>query len=119
VLEGICFGMLDSLAIIQAQASPLSRILVTGGGAQSPFVRAMQADVYGIPIVRVNREEGPSFGAALLAAVGAGAFRDVASACRATLKRLPVEKPHAKAHAAYLAPYERFRSLYPALKGHF
>jgi xylulokinase len=119
VLEGICFGMMDSLAIIQAQALPLARILVTGGGAQSPFVRAMQADVYGLPVVRVNREEGPSFGAALLAAVGAGAFRDVASACRATLMRLPAEQPGKKAHAAYQAPYERFRALYPALKGRF
>jgi xylulokinase len=119
VIEGVCFGMLDSLGIIRAQALALSQILVTGGGAQSPFVRRMQADVYGLPVVRVNREEGPSFGAALLGAVGAGAFRDVPAACRATLKRLPAERPDKKAHAAYQAPYERFRALYPALKGHF
>jgi xylulokinase len=119
VIEGVCFGMMDSLGIIRAQAPELTQILVTGGGAQSPFVRKMQSDVYGLPVVRVNREEGPSFGAALLAAVGAGAFKDVSAACRATLKRLPAERPDKKAHAAYRVPYERFKALYPALKDLF
>ena len=117
VIEGVCFGMMDSLTIVRAQVAPLSQILLTGGGAQSPFVRRMQADVYGLPVVRVNREQGPAFGAALLAAVGVGAFRNVASACRATLKRLAREKPDRRAHAAYAAPYARFKALYPALKG--
>ena len=117
VFEGVCFGMMDSLAIIRTQAAPISQILLTGGGAQSPFVRRMQADVYGLPVVRVNREQGPAFGAALLAAVGAGAFKSVAAACHATLKRLPKERPDRKAHAAYQASYERFKALYPALKG--
>jgi len=117
VIEGVCFGMMDSLTIVRAQVAPLSQILLTGGGAQSPFVRRMQADVYGLPVVRVNREQGPAFGAALLAAVGVGAFTNVASACRATLKRLAREKPDRRAHAAYAAPYARFKALYPALKG--
>jgi xylulokinase len=117
VFEGVCFGMMDSLSIVRAQTGALTQVLVTGGGAQSAFVRRMQADVYGLPVVRVNREEGPSFGAALLAAVGGGAFGSVAAACRATLKRLAKERPDRKAHAAYQAPYRRFQALYPALKG--
>jgi xylulokinase len=76
----------------------------------------MQADVYGLPVLRVNREEGPAYGAALLAAVGAGAFRDVATACRKTLKRLAPEPFDAAVHLAYETPYERFRRLYPALR---
>jgi len=72
--------------------------------------------VYGLPVVRVNREEGPAYGAALLAAVGVGAFADVATACRATLKRLPPERPRPEAHRAYDEPYRRFQALYPALK---
>jgi xylulokinase len=116
VLEGVCFGMLDCLTIVRAQSAPLSQLLVTGGGARSPLVRRMQADVYGLPVVRVNREEGPSFGAALLAAVGVGAWKSVSAACKATLKRLPKERPDRKAHAEYEAPYRRFQTLYPALK---
>ncbi len=91
-------------------------MLVTGGGAKSPFIRRLQADVYGLPVVRVNREEGPAYGAALLAAVGVGAFPDLATACATTLKRLPPEAADRTRHAAYSAPYARFRALYPALR---
>jgi xylulokinase len=115
VIEGICFGMRDSLTILRDLGVPIDKVLVTGGGARSPFVRKTQADVYGLPVVRVNREEGPAYGAALLAAVGAQAFSDVAVACRATLKRRPPEPCDEAAHRAYAEPYRRFRALYPAL----
>jgi xylulokinase len=89
---------------------------VTGGGAKSAFVRKVQADVYGLPVVRVNREEGPAYGAALLGAVGVEAFADVAAACKATLQRRAPERHDETAHRAYAVPYQRFRALYPALK---
>lgn len=116
VVEGICFGLRDSLAIIRGLGLPVASLLLTGGGAKSPFIRRVQAEVYGLPVVRVNREEGPAYGAALLAAVGVGAFPDLAAACRATLKRLPPERARPEAHRAYEEPYRRFQALYPALK---
>lgn len=119
VLEGIAFGMRDSVEILKGLRLPLSKILVTGGGAASPFLRQLQADVYGLPVVRVNREEGPAYGAALLGAVGIGAWRSLPAACQATLKRLPAQRPDRKMHAAFEAPYQRFRALYPALQGRF
>ena len=79
------------------------------------YIRRIQSEVYGLPVVRVNREEGPAFGAALLAAVGVGAFADLAAAARATLKRLPPERPRPEAHRAYEEPYRRFQALYAAL----
>jgi len=93
VIEGICFGMRDSLTIIRELAVASIACWVTGGGAQSPFIRKMQADVYGVPAVRVNREEGPAYGAALLGAVGVKAFPDLAAACQHTLKRLAPSLP--------------------------
>ena len=116
VIEGICFGLRDSLEILRSLTKSIERVLVTGGGAKSAFVRKMQADVYGLPVVRVNREEGPAFGAALLAAVGVGAFSNLASACQRTLRRLEPEQYDPRIHAAYDAPYARYRALYPALK---
>jgi xylulokinase len=116
VAEGVCFGLRDSLEILRGLAPSIDRVLVTGGGARSAFVRRLQADVYGLPVVRVNREGGPAFGAALLAAVGVGAFRDLAAACAATLKRRAPEAPDRARHHAYAQPYARFRALYPALR---
>ena len=72
-----------------------SHMLLTGGGARSPFVRRLQAEMFGLPVCTVNREEGPAYGAALLAAVGAGAFPDVAPR-RATLTRAPLSIPTAR-----------------------
>ncbi|HMI86467.1 MAG TPA: xylulokinase [Polyangiaceae bacterium] len=116
VVEGICFALRDSLTILRDLGVGIDQVLVTGGGAQSPFVRQLQADVYGLPVVRVNREEGPAYGAALLAAVGVEAFTDVAAACSATLQRLAADDCDDEAHRAYAVPYQRFRALYPALK---
>ena len=116
VLEGVCFGMRDSLEILRDLGMPIDQLLLTGGGAKSPFVRRLQAEVYGVPVATVSREEGPAYGAALLAAVGAGAFPDMNAAVRATQSRGKPEHPAAGAHAAYAEPYARFRALYPALR---
>lgn len=116
VLEGICFGLRDAVEILRGLKLPLRSILLTGGGAKSPLLRRLQADIYGVPVQTVDKEEGPAYGAALLGMVSVGAHKSVAAACQTTLKRGPVLKPDARAHEAYAAPYARFRSLYPALK---
>src|SRR5207245_9684462 len=115
VVEGICFGLRDSLSIIRGLGLPIASLLLTGGGAKSPFIRRIQSEVYGLPVVRVNREEGPAFGAALLAAVGVGTFADLAAAARATLTRLPPARPRPEAHRADEQPYRRFQVLSPAV----
>ena len=112
VLEGIAFALRDSLSILQELGLTPQHLLLTGGGAKSPFIRRLQADVYGVPVSTVNREEGPAYGAALLAAVGVGAFPDLASATRATLTRGASERPDSQAHREYQAAYDRFRESY-------
>jgi xylulokinase len=116
VLEGVCFALRDSVTILQQLQVAPDHLLLTGGGARSAFVRKLQAEVYGLKVGTVNREEGPAYGAALLAAVGAGAFPDLAAAARATLTRSALEHPDAATHRAYDAPYERFRAAYPAIR---
>jgi xylulokinase len=114
VLEGICFALRDSLGILQELGLSPSHLLLTGGGARSPLVCRMQAEVFGLPVATVNREEGPAYGAALLGAVGVGGFPDLGAAVAATLTRSALEAPEPDAHAAYAAPYERFRAWYRA-----
>src|SRR5437867_118480 len=118
VLEGVCFALRDSVSILQELGLAPRHLLLTGGGARSPLIRRLQADVFGLPVSTVNREEGPAYGAALLAAVGAGAFPDLAAAVRRTLTREPLAYPDAQAHRAYQALYDRFRASYPASRPH-
>jgi len=114
VLEGICFGLRDSLSILQQLGLAPDHLLLTGGGAKSPFVRRLLAEIFGLPVQRVNREEGGAYGAALLAAVGAGAFPDVPAAARATLERTPLEHPEPAAVEAYQGLYRQFQGCYAA-----
>jgi xylulokinase len=116
VLEGICFALRDSLTILQSVGLSPNHLLLTGGGAKSRLLRQLQSEIFGLPVTTVNREEGPAYGAALLAAVGAGAFPDLTAAVRATLTRAPLEVPDPNAHLDYAQPYLRFRQSFPAAR---
>ena len=109
VLEGVCFALRDSLSILQELGLAPDQLLLTGGGAKSAFIRQLQADVFGLPVTTVNREEGGSYGAALLAAVGAGAFPDLKTAAQRTLTRQALVPPNPEIHRAYEPIYDRFR----------
>ena len=116
VLEGVCFALRDSLTILQEVGLSTTRLLLTGGGARSSFLRQLQAEVFGLPVSTVNREEGPAYGAALLAAVGAGAFASIGDATRATLTRATPFVPEPQAHQEYAEPYRRYRASYRAAR---
>jgi xylulokinase len=117
VLEGVCFALNDSLSVLKELGLSPRHLLLTGGGARSPLIRRLQSEIFGVPVTTVNREEGPAYGAALLAAVGVEAFPDIAAAAQATLMRAPLQHPDAEARQAYKEHYARFRALYPAAQG--
>jgi len=110
VLEGVCFALRDSLEILKELGLMPGHLLLTGGGAKSAFIRQLQADVFGLPVTTVNRDEGGAYGAALLAAVGAGAFPDLETATQRTLTRQALSKPNPEIHRTYDPIYHRFRS---------
>ena len=114
VLEGVCFALRDSLTILQELGMGPRYLLLTGGGARSAFIRRLQADIFGLPVTTVNREEGPAYGAALLAAVAVGAFPDLQTATQRTLERSPLLEADPAAHREYERHYERFRKCYAA-----
>ena len=87
--------MRDSLEIIRELGVPVKQIRASGGGSKSPLWRQIQADVFGQKVVTINAEEGPAYGVALLAAVGAGAYKTIEEACAATIrvvKETPVNR---------------------------
>jgi xylulokinase len=119
VLEGVAFGLRDNFELMKsAGLEDISQVRVTGGGARSPLWRQILADVFGAEIVTVNTEEGAAYGAALLAATGAGLFPGVESACDATIRITGATGP-GEDSAVYEEIYPLYRGLYPALKPTF
>lgn len=115
VLEGVAFGLLDSLNILRELDIPIREIRVIGGGARSRLWRQILADVFGQPVQEINTHQGGALGAAILAAVAAGHFREVAEGCRALVSVTDTVMPDPAASARYQALYPLYRSLYADL----
>lgn len=113
VLEGATFGLMDCLDLIKHLGVDPTEVRVTGGGAQSDLWMSLLADVFGVPCTRVSGDEGPAFGAALLAGVGVGVWGGVQEACAETVQ---LGRSFEPSGADYSASLERFRNLYPTLK---
>jgi len=119
VMEGVTYSMRDSLAIFDALGVPVRQIRASGGGSRSPFWRQIQADVFGRKVVTINTEEGPAYGVALLAAVGAGEFNSVREACAATIRVVQETSPNQTARRTYDRAFPVYQQLYPSLKDDF
>jgi xylulokinase len=119
VLEGVAYGMRESFEIIQGMGVPVAASRVSGGGARSALWRQMMADIAGVPMVRINVEEGPAFGAALLASVAAGFYNDVVQACDAVLEEVERHTPHEDSRRRYSAWFTHYREAYRALAPSF
>jgi xylulokinase len=116
VLEGVTLGMGRQLDLMRALGVPVREVRLAGGGARNPWWRQLQADVYGCRCVSMRSEEGSALGAALLAAVGTGAFKDVPSASRAAAQVQHVYRPRAARHRHYAAVARRLRATYETLE---
>ena len=103
----------------QAGLASVKQVRVAGGGARSALWRKILASVLGAELVTVNSTEGAAYGAALLASVGAGGWKDVGSACEAAIAVTGRDAPDREWQRAYDARYPRYRALYPALKPEF
>lgn len=115
VLEGITYSLRDSLEIMRALAVPMEFAVAIGGGARSAMWRQMQADVFGLKVVTMQADEGPAYGAALLAGVGVGLFKDVSAAC-ALLREQTEVYPQAETSAQYERYYRMYTRQYEALR---
>lgn len=119
VMEGVAFALEDTFRIFREIGVPVSEVRAAGGGAKSPLWRQIQADVTGYPHAALAADEGPAFGAALLAAVGTEAYPTVPDACRSVVRTASETTPDAGAHRAYGRYGDVYRALYPALKDQF
>ena len=119
IMEGVTYAMRDSLEIIKSMNVPVKQIRVSGGGAKSALWRQLQADIFGQDVVTINAEQGPAYGVALLAMVGAGAYRSIEEACTATVKIKEKTKKKRSNIAAYDKRFPLYQKLYRSLKDDF
>jgi xylulokinase len=117
VIEGVAYGLRDSLELLRTLGVQAEVGRISGGGAQSELWRRILASVLGIPLERTTGvNEGAAFGAALLGGVASGAFADASEAVAACVRVVDRTEPEAAWTTAYEEGYDRFRQLYPALR---
>jgi xylulokinase len=116
VLEGVAYGLRDSLELLRGLGVRPVSARVSGGGARSDLWTRIAASVLGLPLERTAVEEGAAYGAALLGAVAGGVFADAAEAVAACVRVRDTVEPALEWQKVYDERYARYRSLYPALR---
>ena len=116
ILEGVAFSLRDTLTIFQDLNVPVKSIRLSGGGARSPLWQQIQADIYGMPVDLVGVDEGPAYGAGLLAGVGTGVWASVDAACESAVHVAKRVEPITANIELMNRHYEEYRKIYPALR---
>ncbi|MDR1002792.1 MAG: xylulokinase [Oscillospiraceae bacterium] len=116
MLEGVAFGIRDSLEVARSLGIDVRRSNICGGGAKSPLWKKILANILNLELDSIETEEGPGYGGAILAAVACGEFASVGDAASRLVKVKSTVTPEPEIVAAYEQRYQVFRTIYPALK---
>lgn len=116
VLEGVAFGLRDSFEIAKSLGLKITKTRICGGGAKSMLWRKIIANVFQIQVEMLEKEEGPSLGAAILAAVCCGEYTSVREASEKIVKVREIMKPEPELTEKYEQRYREFTRMYPVCK---
>jgi xylulokinase len=116
VLEGVAFGIRDSLEVARSLGLDIKKSRICGGGAKSPLWRTIFANVCNLDIEVIESEEGPGYGGAMLAMVACGEYPSVQAIAEQFVKVVDTVKPDPAIAARYEERYQVFRTIYPAVK---
>lgn len=119
MLEGVAFGLRDSLEVARKLGVNITCSNLCGGGAKSPLWRKIIANVLNATIDIVESEEGPAFGAAMLAMVACGVYSSVKEAAKSIVRVKESYAPTPELVEKYNRKYEKFKQIYPACKNVF
>lgn len=119
VFEGVTFALRDSLEVARSLGIKIEKTMICGGGAKSPLWKRLVANILNVEVDVPVSEEGPGFGAAILAAVGCGEYESVEEATKSIIKIKEKIKPEADLVVKYEEKYQKFKKIYPALKDVF
>ncbi len=116
VLEGVAFAIRDSLEVARVLGINIEKSMLCGGGARSRLWRKILAGVLGIELEIPQSEEGPGFGAAMLAMTACGEYRSISQCSDKLIKCSEVIRPESELASRYEQQYRKFKKIYPALK---
>lgn len=116
VLEGVAFALRDSFEIAKSLGIQINRTKICGGGAKSLLWKKIIANVLNVKVDVPETEEGPGYGAAILAAVACSEYASVEEAAQKLLKVVDTVEPDAELAAKYEKRYAQFKQIYPTVK---
>ena len=119
VLEGVAFAIRDSFEVAKSLGIQIERTKICGGGAKSPLWRRMIANVLNIKVDRIESEEGPALGGAMLAAVACDVFSSVEEAAEKIVRVTETIEPEPELVEKYERQYQKFAKIYPTVKDLF
>ena len=119
IFEGVTFALRDSLEVARSLGIKIERTMICGGGAKSSLWKRLVSNILNVEVEVPVSEEGPGFGAAILAAVGCGEYESVEKAAKSIIKIKEKIKPEADLVVKYEEKYQKFKKIYPALKDVF
>ena len=119
VIEGVTFALKDSFVLFKSLGININSIKITGGGAKSKTWCQLISDILNVEVKTITIDEGPAFGAAILAMVGCQEYESVEAACKAIIQTNATYEPNLNRVEIYQRKYEKFSQLYPAVKGLF
>ena len=116
VLEGVAFAIRDNVEVARTLGINIEKSMLCGGGAKSPIWRRILANVLGIELELPVAEEGPGFGAVILAMVASGEYPSIEAATAELVRCREVVKPTAELTALYEERYFKYKKIYPAIR---
>lgn len=118
IIEGINYGLIDGLDRLEKQGRlKVDCLTVSGGGSQSDVICQITADMFGLPVRRVQTYETSGLGASIAGFVGLGEFQNFDEAIQNMVHYEKVFQPNLENTKTYARLYEDVYSrIYPSLK---
>lgn len=117
IIEGIAFELYHSLKIMEKRSGLKIEEVYVGGGARSDIVCQITADVFGLPIKRIQTHEACSVGASMVAFISKGIYKDYDDAISHMVHETSVFLPRPDVHETYMDLYTgAYRKIFGRLE---
>lgn len=117
VLEGITYSLMQSLEAFREAGRKVDTIVSIGGGAKSDLWLQMQADIFSAKVLKLESEQGPGLGAAMIAAYGSGWFDSLEQCAHSFIKHKETYHPQPENTERYEKAYQIYKDIYNQTRG--